>query len=76
MARAKKSRDVINAYHKAKKAITDHKGPLPPVPLHLRNAPTKLMKELGYGRKSNDSIDDNFLPLEMSGLDFFSTTPQ
>ena len=72
MARATKSREVIDAYHKAKKAISDHKGPLPPVPLHLRNAPTKLMKDLGYGRKSIDNDDtDNFLPLEMSGCDFF-----
>ena len=34
-----------------------------PVPLHLRNAPTKLMKEIGYGEdyKYAHSFDDNFI---------------
>lgn len=31
----------------AKECIAEHKGPLPSVPLHLRNAPTRLMKDLG-----------------------------
>ena len=35
------------AYNKAKKCVRSHQGPLPSVPLHLRNAPTKLMKDLG-----------------------------
>lgn len=37
-----------------------------PVPLHIRNAPTKLMKELGYGRdyKYAHSYEDNFAELE------------
>ena len=33
------------------KALLDVKNfPLDPIPLHLRNAPTKLMKEMGYGK--------------------------
>ena len=74
MARASKSRDVIDAYHRAKKTVSDHKGPLPSVPLHLRNAPTKLMKDLGYGRKSTTEEDDDkcsFLPPELNGCSFF-----
>ncbi len=53
------------------------KGDLP-VPLHIRNAPTKLMKELGYhdGYKYAHSFDgnfvqDNFLPEEIKGTKFY-----
>ncbi len=49
-----------------------------PVPLHLRNAPSKLMKELGYGDgyKYAHSYEGNFtdlefLPEELSGMKFF-----
>lgn len=49
-----------------------------PVPLHLRNAPTKLMKELGYGKeyKYVHSFDNNFsnqeyLPENISGTKFY-----
>ena len=69
MARASKSRGVINAYQRAKKAVSDHKGPLPCVPLHLRNAPTKLMKDLGYGERTSDV--NSFLPPEIDELNFF-----
>ena len=49
-----------------------------PVPLHIRNAPTKLMKEIGYGKdykyahsyKSN-FVADNFLPDEIKGKIFY-----
>jgi len=46
LARAPKSRSVPNALSLAKKAVLDF--PNEPIPLHLQNAPTKLMKELGY----------------------------
>lgn len=49
-----------------------------PVPLHLRNAPTKLMKELGYGDEykyahdySNHFVEQEFLPNEISGTIFY-----
>lgn len=47
------------------------------VPLHLRNAPTKLMKELGYGKNylyshNNPSDEQEFLPNEISGTTFYS----
>jgi putative ATPase len=46
------------------------------VPLHLRNAPSKLMKELGYGKDylySHDKPNDpqEFLPDEISGITFY-----
>lgn len=48
MAKCKKSNELYLAYGKAKKDV-EELGNLP-VPLHLRNAPTKLMKEIGYGK--------------------------
>ncbi len=49
-----------------------------PVPLHLRNAPTKLMKELNYGKEyqyshqyDNNFINQEFLPEEISGTVFY-----
>ena len=50
-----------------------------PVPLHLRNAPTKLMKELGYGQEyqyshdfENNFIDQEFLPNAISETVFYN----
>ncbi|XP_018336143.1 ATPase WRNIP1 [Agrilus planipennis] len=50
LARAPKSRESDTALMAAKNLITNWKGAQPLVPLHLRNAPTKLMKNLGYGK--------------------------
>ena len=47
LARAPKSIEVYSAYDKAKQCVRSQTGPLPGVPLHLRNAPTKLMKNIG-----------------------------
>jgi len=47
LALAPKSNSALTAYGAARKAVRDH-GPLP-VPMHIRNAPTKLMQGLGYG---------------------------
>ena len=48
------------------------------VPLPLRNAPTKLMKDLGYGKEykyahefENNFVDAEFLPEELSGTSFY-----
>ncbi|MFC1573356.1 replication-associated recombination protein A, partial [Candidatus Eisenbacteria bacterium] len=49
MALAPKSNTLEGAYMKAQQCAADT-GSLP-VPVHLRNAPTRLMKELGYGRE-------------------------
>jgi putative ATPase len=49
-----------------------------PVPLHLRNAPTKLMKDLGYGKAYKYShdyegnfVNQEFLPEEIEGTKFY-----
>jgi len=46
-----------------------------PVSLHLRNAPTKLMKDLGYGKgtkwEAGFKHPKGFLPDELAGTDFF-----
>lgn len=48
LARAPKSNALYIAYGEAKEDVLKH-GNLP-VPMHIRNAPTKLMKEIGYGK--------------------------
>ncbi|KAH8927142.1 P-loop containing nucleoside triphosphate hydrolase protein [Atractiella rhizophila] len=49
LAESPKSVRVYNAYNKAKALVDEH--PAYPVPFHIRNAPTKMMKELGYGKE-------------------------
>lgn len=48
LAKAAKSRATTNALGKAKAAV--YEFPNEPIPMHLRNAPTKLMKKLGYAK--------------------------
>lgn len=73
MAKAPKSREVANAMHAAQAAAKQH--PDLPVPIHVRNAPTKLMKDLGYGKgtkwEAGFKHPKGFLPLELSDLDLF-----
>jgi putative ATPase len=47
LAAAPKSNKVYGAWGEAQQAARDY--PAEPVPLHIRNAPTKLMKDVGYG---------------------------
>lgn len=68
LAQADKSVSAYFAYARAKKDVETH-GNLP-VPMHLRNAPTKLMKELGYAQgykytPLEDSSDQQYLPNEL-----------
>ncbi len=73
LAKAPKSREVANAMFAAKTAAREH--PDLPVPLHLRNAPTKLMRELGYQQgtkwEAGFKHPKGFLPPDLSGLNFF-----
>lgn len=48
LSQSPKSRDVADALGASRQAVKDN--PAATVPLHLRNAPTKLMKELGYNQ--------------------------
>lgn len=78
LARAPKSIEVYTAYQNAEKCISSCQGPLPGVPLHLRNAPTRLMKDLGYGKgyKYNPAfkceVKQKYFPDEMPEINFFS----
>jgi putative ATPase len=75
MAKAPKSRQVADAMSAALQAARDY--PDLPVPLQLRNAPTKLMKDLGYGQgtkwQAGFKHPKGFLPDELKDLDFFQT---
>mgnify|MGYP001036314618 CR=1 FL=1 len=56
MACAAKSNAVYVAYNSARKFVSDDSSR--EVPVHLRNAPTKLMKELGFGREYRYAHDE------------------
>ncbi|XP_012273940.1 ATPase WRNIP1 [Orussus abietinus] len=75
LARAPKSRLMEDALRAAQRLIENHKGPQPVVPLPLRNAPTKLMGQLGYGKGYNtlqkDKSGFNYLPEDLEEVDFF-----
>jgi putative ATPase len=64
LATAPKSNSVKAALDAALAAA--RRTPAAPVPVHLRNAPTKLMKDLGYGREYRYAHDDpsHFVPQE------------
>jgi putative ATPase len=66
LATAPKSNALYTAYKKAAADVRDH-GPLP-VPLWIRNAPTKLMKDAGYGKGYEYPHDD---PDGVSGQEYF-----
>lgn len=64
LARSLKSRETTDLMHAAQALAEAFPDEL--VPLHVRNAPTKLMKDLGYNKgyqwKANFKHDDGFLP--------------
>jgi putative ATPase len=66
LARAPKSNAVLSAYSAAHKDATETSHER--VPLHLRNAPTPLMKHLGYGREYRYVHSDAAAKEEMSCL--------
>ena len=74
LARAKKSRESYNAWAKAKE-MADKTMNLP-VPLHLRNASTKLMADLGYGKdykwEAGFKAEKGFLPDDIANVNFFN----
>lgn len=64
LAKSAKSRETTDAMGRAQNLAKEY--PDEPVPLHLRNAPTKLMKDLGYGKeyewKADFKHQKGFLP--------------
>ncbi|MEM9528364.1 MAG: replication-associated recombination protein A, partial [Bacteroidota bacterium] len=80
LASSPKSNSSYVAIGKAQSAV--RKTGTLPIPLHLRNAPTKLMKQLNYGKQYNYSHDNpgnfkaqEYLPAELSGTAFFEPKP-
>jgi len=76
LATSPKSNASYMAIGKAQ-SVVKQTGDLP-VPLHLRNAPTKLMKELGYGDEykyahdyTNNFAEQEFLPDEIANTPFY-----
>jgi putative ATPase len=81
MATAPKSNALYRAYGEV---VQDVKNTLAePVPMHLRNAPTKLMKELGYGKgyryahEFEDKLTDmSCLPKSLEQRVYFSPSDE
>lgn len=75
LARAPKSTESYHALKRCQDSIKNYQGPLPSVPLHLRNAPTKLMKDLGYAAGYNTRNKDvsglTYMPEGMEDVNFF-----
>jgi putative ATPase len=76
LASSAKSNASYEAIGKAQQAV-QQMGDLP-VPLHLRNAPTKLMKDLAYGKNyqyshlgENNFIEQEYLPDKIAGTKFY-----
>lgn len=79
LASAPKSNSSYQAIEDALSEVRN--GNLFPVPLHLRNAPTTLMKNLSYGKDykyahnfENHFIEENYFPKEMEGKQFYFPT--
>ena len=81
LAAAPKSNASYKAYQAAKADVLAQ-GPLP-VPMHLRNAPTGMMKNLGYGkgyRYPHDfpghHVPETYLPDELQGRTYYEPSDQ
>ena len=80
MACAAKSNAVYVAYNRAREFVASDESR--PVPMHLRNAPTRLMKELGHGRDYRYAHDEaeayaageHYLPEGMTPPDWYQPT--
>jgi putative ATPase len=80
LAVAAKSNAVYEAYNAARDFIA--KDGTRPVPLHIRNAPTRLMKNLGYGKDYRYAHDEagayaageSYLPEGMPATDWYRPT--
>ncbi|MCB8931929.1 MAG: replication-associated recombination protein A [Chthonomonadaceae bacterium] len=79
LACAPKSNRVYEAYRRAKEAV--HETRNDPVPLHLRNAPTGLMKKLGYGKEyryahdyDEGVVEQQNLPDSLQGSRYYEPT--
>ncbi len=82
LAVAAKSNAAYNAYNQAKAFVSQDKSR--PVPLHLRNAPTKLMKSLDYGKEYRYAhhepeayaAGEDYFPEDLEAIAFYQPTPR
>ena len=79
LATAPKSNSIYSAYGKVQAAV--RKAGSLPVPLHIRNAPTRLMKDLGYGKDYKYAhnyrdavVAQEYLPDKLKGQHFYAPT--
>jgi putative ATPase len=79
LATAPKSNSIYTAYGKVRQAVK--KAGSLPVPLHIRNAPTRLMKNMGYGKDYKYAhhypeafIDQDYLPEELCEQVYYTPT--
>ncbi|MCZ6917555.1 MAG: replication-associated recombination protein A [Gemmatimonadetes bacterium] len=79
LATAPKSNRVYEAWDRARAAAREH--PAEPVPLHIRNAPTPLMKEIGYGKgyrydhaEGGHAAGQTYLPDVLQGARWYEPT--
>ena len=82
LAAAAKSNAGYTAYNQMRQFVKQHGSA--EVPIHLRNAPTKLMKELGYGRAYRYAHDEpyayaageTYMPEGLAEPDFYQPVPR
>lgn len=79
LASAPKSNAAYKAYSEALMDVKNH-GPLQ-IPMHIRNAPTNLMKDLGYGKDykyphnyDEAVVDEEYLPKELINKKYYDPT--
>jgi len=79
LASAPKSNASYTAITKAQQAVKDN--PIYQVPVHLRNAPTNLMKAIGYGKEykyphdyNNNFVEQSYFPKELKDNQFYFPT--
>ena len=79
LATAPKSNSIYRAFHEVRRDI-EETGSLP-VPLHIRNAPTRLMQQLDYGKgyqyahdAAEGLVEQEHLPEELSGKRYYNPT--
>ena len=81
LATAPKSNALYTAFQEVQKDVRQEKNM--PVPLHLRNAPTSLMKNFGYGKGyryphdyPDHFVEEEYLPENLKGKTYYRPTDQ
>src|SRR5512136_2674007 len=81
LATAPKSNAIYTAYQRVQKDIREVENM--PVPLHIRNAPTQLMEDLGYGKDykyphdyPDHFVEEEYLPENLKGKTYYHPTEQ